>query len=132
MTRARSAPVAKGSPLLTIAEAAEQLGREGPYAAQTLRRLLRRFEERTGKVVLVRVDAGRGRPSYRVQMSRLRALCPDLFDLRDPISDALRDNVIMGRRKLELMQEQIDELAADVSAMRNTIRQLHDLLRSRR
>lgn len=87
--------------LVTIAEAASEVGK----SAQWLRRHLLAFELRSRQPILVRVGTGEKRPTYKVHMGRLRATCPELFDVRDPIAKALHSRMIVGNRVAQVQAE---------------------------
>lgn len=107
------------SDVVSLAQAAERIGR--PH--QWLRRHLLTYERRTGHSVLVRVGDGDRRPTYRVNLGRLRIVCPELFDKRDPIAAALRESAIVGRDRLERIEDRIDEVDSKLASISVALRQ---------
>lgn len=111
------------SEVLTIGEAAERLNRPG----QWLRRHLLARERATGRTILVRVGAGK-RPRYRVSMAALRASCPELFDVRDPIAAAVQESAIVGRREMTELKNVMHEIACNVDALSEAIRRVSNAI----
>ncbi len=103
-----------------LAEAAERVGRPVWW----LRRYLHEHERRTGHAVLIRVGTGEKRPTYRVHMGRLRVTCPELFDTRDKIASALRDNAIVGREALTELLERVEDIDAKLGVLAEAVRRL--------
>lgn len=100
----------KPSKLITVAQAADLLG----WSPKRFRRHVRRHEEETGRVVLVRVGAGSARATYRVNLATLRKEMPELFDSRDEVertSRALLSKVMQTfGPKLEHIADRMDEM----------------------
>jgi hypothetical protein len=114
--------------LLTIAEAAARIGRSRRW----LLRYIHAEERRTGYRILIRVGNGDRRPTYKVNLGQLRAVCPSLFDVRDPLSKALAQRAIVGagmEHKIDEVLEQIAEVDSKVNALAIATR---SLLRQRR
>lgn len=106
------------SDVITIAAAADRVGRSSRW----LRRHLLAHEKRTGLSLLVRVGAGKKRPTYNVNMGHLRMACPELFDIRDALAIVLRDNFVIGQKHVIEMKNALDDIRCDVDALNAQIR----------
>lgn len=108
------------SEMLRLREAAERIG----VSHQWLRRHVLEVERRTGQAVLERCGQGEKRPTYRVNMGRLRTACPALFDVRDPLAKALHDNRMVSRREMAQVREELEEVKEMVGAALVGIREI--------
>lgn len=106
--------------LIEIAEAAERIQRP----SQWLRRYVLARERETGRVILVRVGRASKRPRYRVNMGMLKRHCPELFDDRDHIAEALREALNSVNRRIEDLKNAQDETNSNIEILAETIRQV--------
>lgn len=104
--------------IIKIAEAAERIDRP----AQWLRRYVLARERETGRPILVRV--GSKRPRYRVNMGLLRRHCPELFDDRDHVAEAVREVMNSVNRRFEDVKNALDETNSNIEILAETIRQV--------
>lgn len=93
--------------LMTISEAAEELGLRQKRPALWLRRHLLRKERELGWNILVRIGDGKSRQVYKVTMAGLRLSCPELFEKRDEI-ELIARRMIAAFEKLEERMEDLE------------------------
>lgn len=96
------------SDVVSLAEAAELLKIKAKRPHQWLRRHLLAVERRTGQVVLERVGEGARRPTYKVNLGRLRVVCPLLFE--HPLASALQQSALVGARELKEVRRELTEI----------------------
>jgi hypothetical protein len=110
--------------LVPVAEAARRLGLTYRRPDLWLRRELQRRERDMRVQILVRIGEGTKRPTYAVNMSRLRAYCPDLLAPGDGFANALTGEVKRMSRKLDGIGDQVDDLTHDVETLAAAVRKL--------
>lgn len=103
--------------LVSIREAAEEIGVKSKHPAQWLRRYLLAREEELGRTILVPVGKGKRRPTYRVSIARLRLVCPELFDARDQLERTLRGLATPIKKQLDELKDAVDEQGARLAIL---------------
>ncbi len=108
---------------MSLSAAAEAINVQSARPGRWLREYVQRREEVLGRPILVRVGKGRQRPTFRVNMAELRATCPELFDPREPMVEAVRELVMSIRRRDQRIDERLDDLEAMLATLLEERRQ---------